>query len=177
MITGFDHTSFTVTDMEKSVKFWTEQLGFEAASVSPRQGKWQEEVTGIAGASVGYFLSAHTRVLVLEREPQPGLHSTGRSAALFSETYGPPQVRALTRASRGFFASPPPGFVEHELLGARGVLVFGNTAQRAQIESDFDSMRARVSGLQILDSARMRASRSLDSMVAWTTRESGPRFL
>jgi catechol 2,3-dioxygenase-like lactoylglutathione lyase family enzyme len=52
MITGFDHTSFTVVDMEKSVKFWTEQLGFEAASVSPRQGQWQEEVTGIAGASL-----------------------------------------------------------------------------------------------------------------------------
>ena len=52
MITGFDHTSFTVADMEKSVRFWTEQLGFKAASVSPRQGKWQEEVTGIAGASL-----------------------------------------------------------------------------------------------------------------------------
>jgi catechol 2,3-dioxygenase-like lactoylglutathione lyase family enzyme len=52
MITGFDHTSFTVADMQKSVKFWTEQLGFKAASVSPRQGQWQEEVTGVAGASL-----------------------------------------------------------------------------------------------------------------------------
>ena len=55
---------------------------------------------GIAGTSVAYFLSHHARVLVLEREPHAGMHSTGRSAALFSETYGPPQVRALTRASR-----------------------------------------------------------------------------
>jgi len=52
MITGFDHTSFTVADMQKSVRFWTEQLGFEAASVSPREGKWQEEVTGVPGASL-----------------------------------------------------------------------------------------------------------------------------
>jgi catechol 2,3-dioxygenase-like lactoylglutathione lyase family enzyme len=52
MITGFNHTSFTVADMEKSVKFWTEMLGYEAASVSPREGKWQEEVTGVAGASL-----------------------------------------------------------------------------------------------------------------------------
>jgi catechol 2,3-dioxygenase-like lactoylglutathione lyase family enzyme len=52
MITGFNHTSFTVVDMDKSVKFWTEQLGFKAASVSPRQGAWQAEVTGIAGASL-----------------------------------------------------------------------------------------------------------------------------
>jgi catechol 2,3-dioxygenase-like lactoylglutathione lyase family enzyme len=52
MITGFNHTSFTVSDMEKSVRFWTEMLGFEAASVSPRQGAWQEAVTGIPGASL-----------------------------------------------------------------------------------------------------------------------------
>ena len=35
-ITGFNHTSFTVTDMDRSVRFWTEAMGFEAASVSPR---------------------------------------------------------------------------------------------------------------------------------------------
>jgi len=52
MITGFNHTSFTVADMDKSVKFWTEHLGFKAASVSPRQGGWQADVTGIAGASL-----------------------------------------------------------------------------------------------------------------------------
>lgn len=52
MITGFNHTSFTVADMDKSVKFWTEMLGFKAASVSPRVGSWQGEVTGIPGASL-----------------------------------------------------------------------------------------------------------------------------
>lgn len=52
MITGFNHTSFTVSDMDKSVRFWTEMLGFTAASVSPRQGDWQADVTGIAGASL-----------------------------------------------------------------------------------------------------------------------------
>jgi catechol 2,3-dioxygenase-like lactoylglutathione lyase family enzyme len=38
--------------MDRSVRYWTENLGFTAASVSPRSGKWQEEVTGIAGASL-----------------------------------------------------------------------------------------------------------------------------
>jgi catechol 2,3-dioxygenase-like lactoylglutathione lyase family enzyme len=52
MITGFNHTSFTVVDMDKSVRFWTEVLGFKAASVSPRDVRWQEEVTGISGASL-----------------------------------------------------------------------------------------------------------------------------
>ena len=31
---------------------------------------------------------------MLERESQPGYHATCRSAALFMESYGPPQVRA-----------------------------------------------------------------------------------
>ena len=62
---------------------------------------------GIAGASVGYWLSQHESVLVLEREEQPGYHSTGRSAAMFIETYGPPLVRALTVGSRSFYEAPP----------------------------------------------------------------------
>jgi D-arginine dehydrogenase len=38
---------------------------------------------GIAGASIAYELAKTVRVLVLERESQPGYHTTGRSAALF----------------------------------------------------------------------------------------------
>ncbi|HRO58561.1 MAG TPA: FAD-dependent oxidoreductase, partial [Burkholderiaceae bacterium] len=43
---------------------------------------------GIAGASIGHWLAPHARVTLLERESQPGYHSTGRSAALFMESYG-----------------------------------------------------------------------------------------
>ncbi len=41
---------------------------------------------GMAGASAAYFLAAHRRVILLERETQPGYHATGRSAAMYSET-------------------------------------------------------------------------------------------
>ncbi len=57
---------------------------------------------GIAGASVAHFLAPQAHVALVERESQPGFHSTGRSAAVFAPSYGPPQVRALTRASRAF---------------------------------------------------------------------------
>ena len=50
MITAFNHTSYTVGDMERAVRFWTEAMGFRAASVSEREGDWQEQVTGVAGA-------------------------------------------------------------------------------------------------------------------------------
>ena len=52
MITGFNHTSFTVTDIDRAVKFWTGALGFKAASVSPRSGAWQAKVTGVPGAEL-----------------------------------------------------------------------------------------------------------------------------
>ncbi|WDZ84863.1 NAD(P)/FAD-dependent oxidoreductase [Micromonospora cathayae] len=77
---------------------------------------------GIAGASAGYHLARYGRVLLVEMEQVPGHHSTGRSAALFSEYYGGPVVRALTRASRAFLLDPPPGFAAHPLLTPRGVL-------------------------------------------------------
>ena len=41
---------------------------------------------GMAGASAAAHLAELGRVILLERESQPGYHSTGRSAALFSET-------------------------------------------------------------------------------------------
>jgi D-arginine dehydrogenase len=89
---------------------------------------------GIAGASVAYWLARHARVVVLESEAQPGYHSTGRSAALFMETYGPEQVRALTRASRQFFENPPPGFADHPLLARRGTLAVAASDQERQLE-------------------------------------------
>jgi D-arginine dehydrogenase len=77
---------------------------------------------GAAGASAAYELAAHGSVIVLEQEAQPGFHATGRSAALFSETYGNATVRSLSRASRSFLATPPDGFSETPLLRPRGAL-------------------------------------------------------
>jgi D-arginine dehydrogenase len=57
---------------------------------------------GIAGASAAANLASERRVAILEQEAHPGYHSTGRSAAIYSEIYGPEQVRVLTRASRDF---------------------------------------------------------------------------
>lgn len=96
---------------------------------------------GIAGASVAYWLAPHGRVVILERESQPGYHSTGRSAALFIETYGPAPVRSLTCASRRFFASPPAGFSESPLLRPRGELLVGSVEQREQFEQYCEELR------------------------------------
>jgi D-arginine dehydrogenase len=77
---------------------------------------------GMAGASLAAELAPTCRVVLLESEEQPGLHATGRSAAMFFETYGNATVRALTRASRAFFERPPPGFATASLLLPRAAL-------------------------------------------------------
>jgi D-arginine dehydrogenase len=58
---------------------------------------------GTAGAAAAAHLAVDRRVVLLERESQPGYHSTGRSAALFTETYGNRAIRILTGASRAFY--------------------------------------------------------------------------
>ncbi len=87
---------------------------------------------GIAGASLAYELAAHGDVALLEAEPRPGYHATGRSAALFSETYGNAIVRALSAASREFLESPPDCF-ERPILTPRGTLHIGSEQHRAQL--------------------------------------------
>ncbi len=89
---------------------------------------------GIAGASAAYELAAAGRVVVLEREPQPGYHSTGRSAAVYTEAYGNRVIRALARASRPFLEAPPRGFAGQRILSPRGLLFTARADQRGLID-------------------------------------------
>ena len=105
---------------------------------------------GIAGASVAHWLAPHGRVVLLERESQPGYHSTGRSAALFMESYGTPQVRALTLASRAFFDHPPEGFSEHPLLTPRGAMMVASEEHLSTLEAHWAVLRAMDTGAERL---------------------------
>jgi D-arginine dehydrogenase len=79
---------------------------------------------GIAGASLAYFLTERglNDVLILEREEQPGYHSTGRSAAVMVEMDLVPTVLQLKLMSADFLREPPAGFSEGPLLEQSGIL-------------------------------------------------------
>jgi len=114
---------------------------------------------GMAGACAGYFLARDgARVQLLERETQPGYHATGRSAALFSETYGPPLVRKLSTASRAFLNEPPDGFAEHPLLTPRGLLQLANDDDVMRVEERLADGRANGARVERLDEAGVRAA-------------------
>ena len=97
---------------------------------------------GIAGASAAYNLASVGPTLLIERESQPGYHSTGRSAALYTETYGNAVIRALTIASRPFFEVPPNGFAEHPLLTPRGTIFIARADQRETLAEALTEARA-----------------------------------
>jgi D-arginine dehydrogenase len=105
---------------------------------------------GIAGASLAWRLAGQRSVALLEREGQPGYHSTGRSAAMFMESYGPPMVRALTRASRAFYERPPEGFAP-DLMQPRGVLYLATHGQEKELAHTRRELAASCPGLATLD--------------------------
>lgn len=110
---------------------------------------------GIAGASVADALAAECSVVVLEREPQPGYHTTGRSAALFAPVYGPAPIRALTRASAAFMSTPPEGFADSPILTPRGALFMAREDQLPDMKALHDELRAE-GNFEELDDAGIR---------------------
>ena len=111
----------------------------------------------MAGAAAATHLAAERRVVVLEREAQPGYHSTGRSAALFTETYGNRAIRALTGSSRAFYENWADGFTEHPILAPRGALMFALPGQEAELEAAWEDLSSLDPRVRRLDAADARA--------------------
>jgi D-arginine dehydrogenase len=93
-------------------------------------------------------------VILIEAEARPGHHSTGRSAAMFIETYGNAPVRALTRASRAHFFSPPPGFCEVPLVRPRPWVI---AARADQAQSLAREAAENAGALEPLTAEEVRA--------------------
>ncbi|SFR82492.1 NAD(P)/FAD-dependent oxidoreductase [Sphingomonas jatrophae] len=91
---------------------------------------------GIAGATLAAAIGERARVVLLEGEAQPGYHSTGRSAAFWSETYGGPAIQPLTSASGPLLAP---------WLGPRGGLHLGRPAESALL----DAMQAEFPAVRL----------------------------
>jgi D-arginine dehydrogenase len=106
---------------------------------------------GIVGAAVAHFTAPRLRVLLLEAEATPGYHTTGRSAALYAPAYGPPQVRALTRASRAFFDAPPAGFASVPLLKPRPSMFVGGESDREALLAMHAHLLAEGIAVELLD--------------------------
>ncbi len=112
---------------------------------------------GIAGASAAHALAPHGSVTIVERESQPGYHSTGRSAAVFSETYGHRVIRAITSASRTFYEQACDGLVDRPVMSPRGALHLGGPADDARLDGLHSEIAVATDRVARLDAAAARA--------------------
>jgi D-arginine dehydrogenase len=112
---------------------------------------------GIAGASAAYELAPYARVVLLEREPQPGYHTTGRSAAVFAPAYGNRVIRALTQASQRFYQTQMGGLAAHPVLAPRGALFIGRADQLPALDRLLAETAPQVEGLERLDGDQLLA--------------------
>ncbi|MCG6903404.1 MAG: FAD-binding oxidoreductase [Rhodobacter sp.] len=90
---------------------------------------------GIAGISAAARLSALGDVTVLEAEDALGYHASGRSAAMFVETYGKPSIIVLNRASKDYLMTANGG-----VLSPRGLLLLGGEETREVFLQDMKDM-------------------------------------
>jgi D-arginine dehydrogenase len=112
---------------------------------------------GAAGLSVAYELAKVASVVLIEREVAPGYHSTGRSAAVISENYGPAGWQALVTASRPFFEAPPAGFADHPLLHRIGALYFAASDDEAGLVASARALGRRGVEHVLLPAGEARA--------------------
>jgi len=128
--------------------------GRRGAAVADRTADVVVVGGGMAGVSVAALLAADRSVLLLEAESQLAYHTTGRSAAVFLESYGGPQVRALTRASRPLYEAVPEQDPNATRLLTPTVELL--VADRAGLP-ELDATLAEVASLRRLTPAEARA--------------------
>jgi catechol 2,3-dioxygenase-like lactoylglutathione lyase family enzyme len=63
-----NHTSFTVSDLDRTIAFFHDALGFEVLSVAPRDPKAIQAITGVAGAEmmIGFVQGPGHRIELIE---------------------------------------------------------------------------------------------------------------
>jgi len=106
---------------------------------------------GIAGASVAFALAETASVLLLEREDQPGYHTTGRSAAVFAPAYGNLPIRQLTAASRTFYDDRAGGLADGPVLHPRGELLIARSDQLEALKQAEADLKRQIDHLERLD--------------------------
>jgi D-arginine dehydrogenase len=87
---------------------------------------------------------------VLEGEDRPGYHTTGRSAAFWTESYGGPGVQPLTSASG-------PVLRRLGMLSPRQALTIGRAEQAREVEAFARTYAALGIEVELLDHAQMKA--------------------
>lgn len=129
MIRGIDHINIVVTDLDRSVKFYTEVLGFAKTKEAYLEGAWIEQIVGLRGVRgrVVYVVApaGEPRIELLcyetPRGEAPAANSQANTVGLRHIALRVDDLAAmvarLKAAGRKVFGEPvrvPAGVVTHE---------------------------------------------------------------
>ena len=106
---------------------------------------------GIAGISAAARLSELGRVVLLEREDALAYHASGRSAAMFEETYGKPSTVVLNQASKQWHLD-----VNGSRDLPRGLMLLGRREDEDAFNHDLSDMKMQSCLLYTSPSPRDR---------------------
>jgi len=82
---------------------------------------------GFAGAATAYHLSrmGEFRILILEREAEPGRHASGKNAALLRQAVSDAQVGAMVQETLRMLESPPEDWERKNIFRPTGSVLLG----------------------------------------------------
>ena len=110
-IVGTNHTSFTVSSLDRTLRFLRECLGFELVSRAPRDPALVSSITGVEGADVEIaFLKApgHTLELIEYRKPAAKVRVNARpcDTGFAHVAFNVDNVPAAVAAARAYGVEP-----------------------------------------------------------------------
>ncbi len=129
MITAIDHLNIVVTDLERSVTFYTELLGFRLAREASLEGEWLDRIVGLKGVKgrVAYVVApaGEPRIELLFYEApigeDPAVNCRANTRGLRHVALRVDDIHAMTAKLRTaeveVFSDPvtvPQGVVEHD---------------------------------------------------------------
>ncbi|GAA1456478.1 VOC family protein [Williamsia maris] len=73
-VTAVDHTGLTVSDIDRSIRFWTEVMGFELRRRGHLAGEFATQVTGVDDADIATaIIAAPGHTIELLQYSSPGM--------------------------------------------------------------------------------------------------------
>jgi D-arginine dehydrogenase len=98
---------------------------------------------GFAGAATAYQLAARgvSRIVIVEQEPRPGLHSSGKNAALGRQVVIDREILALAVEGSRFMTEPPDGFPTLEYLRQSGSMILAAGAEAEALRAAVPAFR------------------------------------
>ncbi|MBI3818961.1 MAG: FAD-binding oxidoreductase [Planctomycetes bacterium] len=118
---------------------------------------------GIAGAAAAYGLARRgvRDVVVLERDPIPGAHASGRNASLVRRNLKTATDCELALAAERWLRRPPADFPRAIEWRDTGSLLLYQNAERARVEADFELQRRAGLAFEILSSKEALAKQPM----------------